>query len=141
MLTGSDKKRLNLPHEPGEYVDIQTPPHGAFDVAAEIKSRKAMEQAAQLPPAILQGSMEAARTSERDPLETYDKATLIEAAVVGWSYDEQVTPESIARLDLQTADLVFKEIVVANVIDPTLGEVSEPVSDGQVPVMAHGPAK
>ncbi len=141
MLTGSDRKRLDLPHEPGEYVELQTPPHGAFDTAAEIKSRKAIEQAAALPAAILQGSMETARASERDPLEMYDKATLIEAAVTGWSYDEPVTPEAVARLDLKTAEIIFKDIIESNVITDTLGEEFAPVLDGQAPATAPGPAR
>lgn len=79
-LTSQDIKRLDLPHEPGQWVDLRMP------------SLRMLHQMSKLD----------------DSYESM--VQLIASCVTGWSYDTPVSPESVWDLDAETAAVIGKAL-------------------------------
>lgn len=131
MLTSKVKTRLPLPHEDGEWVEIRKLSHQQIAFARDQREAKVRENAVaqlqqvrfmnelgDLKPVIQEyiqskADSEVATETEPaqvDPLELYDRETLLQCGIVAWSYDEKVSPESISDLDEETANFVARAI-------------------------------
>ena len=82
---------------------------------------------------------EAVTERQKDPLNSYDVPTLLLHGIVGWTYDEQVTPETLADLTAEASDFIARAIL--RLTKPALFHTSEELEDAQKkesgPSIAH----
>ena len=74
MLTSKHQIRIDLPHEPGEWIEARKPSISM----------------------LLMGGV--------------TTVTLLQTCITAWSYPEPVTPENIADLDVETAQVVARAL-------------------------------
>lgn len=124
-LTRGQTEEVAIPHEPGHWLRLRKLSWTQLDEARRAKGRKVLRNMANDPEAVkLLAEVQAinadkpaattpaeALTVPADPLDEYDQQTLLEFGVVGWSYDEDVTPESIADLDEVTAEWAARQVL------------------------------
>lgn len=136
MLTKGIHKKVNIAHEPGEWLDIRKVSSGYIDVARDIEGRKqaktikdmgglsAMPSFKRCPKCAGQQEeghecnpldMFAKEERDKNPAAVdataLDRKTMLNAGILAWSYDDEVSEESVAALDEPTADWAFREIV------------------------------
>lgn len=109
MLVGKTR-RIELPHEPGQYIEIRDL---SFLEIEKSKTRKlkdlmGMFSGVEMPDF---KAPEGLDDREPDPMAGHDIAYLLAKGIVGWSYEEKVSPEAVAKLDRETAELVVREIL------------------------------
>lgn len=116
MLIKDQKTRLDIPHEDGQWVEIRRLSWRELDKAREAQQVRAMSAMKSMGGDVLEALRGAQSDGARDarqqsPQLVYDRATVLHAGLVAWSYDEKVTPEHIDQLDPVTADWLFRQIV------------------------------
>ena len=129
-------KKLDHPHEQGEWVTIRKVSSGSLDLAREAFSRRAsrsikeMGGLASLPnftrcpkcggqqeeghecnPLDVFAKEERAKGPSAVDATTLDRKIMLNAGITSWSSDEEVNEEWVADLDEFTADWLFREIV------------------------------
>ena len=112
MLTHLNVRKVEIPHEPGEWVELKPLSWDDFDRArtARLKSVvETMRDAAEVL-ALLQ-TRAAEPQLDTDPLSAYDRATVLRAGVVGWSYDAVLDRENLSALDEATADWILHQLL------------------------------
>lgn len=119
MLTRNVTERVDLPHEPGQFVVVRHLNWLQIEEAKRARTRAVLERAREVQDLI--GVVQAASpevvaqatdAAAADVLSGYDAATLLREGVTGWSYPEPVTPENVADLDEVTKDLVARAVVL-----------------------------
>lgn len=125
MLIKRITRRVDVPHEPGEWLELRYLDRSQFKEAAIIRQREAAGMAksygGELFSAIQKTREELAVPPDAKPAEptieelvaAYDPDTLLKLAVAGWSYDEEVSEDALKRLDEATVEWAVKEIVAA----------------------------
>ena len=118
MLTKNITRRVAIPHEFGQWIDLRLLSYRQFDEAAAAKVASAMKAMGAMPGNLMaqiaesrekMGQMDAAPV---DPLAaTYDKTTLLRLGIAGWSYDDPVTDETIDTLDSVTAEWAARTLL------------------------------
>jgi len=119
MLTKHVTRPVPLPHEPGQEVTIRMLSWLQIQEARTARLRALLARArdvADLVPtfqAAVQNGATAvvAAPASADALADYDAGTLLRLGVVGWTYEDPVTPENIDDLDEETKDVVARAIV------------------------------
>ena len=123
MLTSKIRRRIELPHEPEQWVEVRQLSYLQLDLASDVSTLRSMNKLGQLDAGTRQQMAEIQLARFRnettvaevvvadDPLTGYDVQTLLQAGVIAWSYDEAVTPESVDQLDEATAEYVARELV------------------------------
>ena len=111
VLTGYTK-RVEIPHEPGQWVEIRQLSKRQKEKAADAKTEVALLKAKAMGPELMASLQNAQPTAiVRDPgLDAYDWVTVLGFGIAAWSYAESVTVENIEALDETTADWAFKTI-------------------------------
>lgn len=115
LIDRTQGRRIDIPHEPGEWLSVRRL------TWEEIASAKSIKQSQTFRDITVIGS-EAMKqlegmTSESiaqalaDPLAQLDIGTVLTHGVVGWSYSADVTPENVKLLDEATAKFAALEIV------------------------------
>lgn len=108
---------LEVPDDEGQSITIQKLTGRAVEraqaVAAEktISGRGFAAKVAQALEAAKDGSEMALDAMLRDPLNGYDRATVLHAGIVGWSYDVPCTAEFIDQLDDERSEHVALAIL------------------------------
>jgi hypothetical protein len=108
-LTNRVTKRVDLVHEPGQWVDIRMPSLAILDAAKVIGLHRMLESVKGLD--LSQFERMQSKPQESDPGSGYDWQTLLGACVVAWSYGEPVTPENIRELDEATVKALLALLV------------------------------
>ncbi len=114
-LVGGSKK-IDIPHEPGEWFEIKKLSWRQLELASDIKSEEATKRLKKMGSDIV-GSMQKVKTEQieqQDPQFTYDRGFVLEAGLVGWSYDAELNKANIELLDEETARWAFYQIVGLN---------------------------
>ena len=137
MLTKGIIQRIDLPWEPGEWIDISPLGFRAIRRAREVRTleqiklfsavqsvssdatTQAMQSAAEqikqdLTPeaeAEKAAALEADKKRKAADLNEYDVPTLLHEGIVAWSYDEKITPAAIDTLDEVTAEYVAQHLI------------------------------
>lgn len=115
MLTGTAVKRLDLPHEPGAWIDVRLPAWPVLKRARDIKQRNAISELGEWDEEGIRKARASADLDGRgtviDSADEYDWQTLLDGVIVGWSATEPVSPATIAELDEETARLVIRACV------------------------------
>jgi len=123
MLTSLAKKRLDIPNEVGEWIEIrmlsgkQLDDARAAKVQTSLEMGKAMgaEVAAVIDAARAQLAEQPVNTAEPDPLDSLDAEIVLRSGIVSWSYKVRVTPANIDDLDEAMRTWAVREIIAHTV--------------------------
>lgn len=110
-------RRVEIPHEPGEWMDFRG--LGWYDLkeAQEARRGDAFKVQREMGPDLLlsmqkvRAELGAAASQADDPVQNYDLETLLRLGIAGWSYPEPVTDETRRLLDPTTAEWAARQIV------------------------------
>lgn len=114
MLITDVAKRVDIPHELGEWMELKRLSWRQLEVAAEVGSDEALKRIKKLGGDMLSALQKFGGQQERDPSTRYDRGTVLQAGIVRWSYDAEVNKKSIDSLDEETAEWAFQEILSLN---------------------------
>ena len=140
ILTSGITDTLDIPHAQGQTITLRKLSWQHLKDARETKKETALAELAGVPSNMLpdlggrcrkgcgeekhEGACptpEEGDESGRDPADAYDTETLLQAAIVSWSYTEPVSKKNINDLNEQTAMWLKVEIVRLNTV-PSEGE-------------------
>lgn len=107
-------RRAPVPHEPGEWLDIKRLSWRQLEHADSVQQDKLLPQMKKMGGDLIGALRDVGKKQEQDPVAKYDRGTVLEAGIAGWSYDAQVNKENIDALDEATADWAFREILALN---------------------------
>lgn len=126
------QKTLEVPNDPGQTITIKALPRRHLEASARASQLDSLEQLKQFGDLLeMQKAIEAIRTPDDkapdqapvdrageseesalpDPLNNYDRHTLIKPAVVAWSYPEEITDDTLADLDEDTEEWLAREVL------------------------------
>lgn len=121
MLTNRVRQRIELPHEPGEWVEVRALGHRALASARDVAQMRQVRAFKELGTdgidaisaleARFADGAASADAKPADPLAGYDVQTLLVEGIVAWSYDAAVTQANVEALDERTARLVARALV------------------------------
>lgn len=109
-LTNLATKRVDLPHEPGQWLTVRMPSLHILDDAKQAQARKAFQLMAGVDLSQLKG-LNSDRPAQAGP--DYDWLTLLRRCVTAWSYPEPLTPDNLAELDAETVQVVMAALLPA----------------------------
>lgn len=114
-------KREQIPHEPGEWMDLRLLGWRDLDAARRARQTDSYaslrEMGGDLYKMIQETRAEVKRedSGTDDPLQTYDLGTVLALGVAAWSYDAPVSAETLGALDRETAEWAARVIVGAKI--------------------------
>lgn len=118
------EQKIDLPHEPGEWIAVVQPGIVTLRRATEAKARdqikwmteakelveiQSKQAAAEPPPPADAAPAEPVKVDPFDKM--YDLLTLLQGCIVGWSYPEPVTDEHVGWLSDKTARYVGERLL------------------------------
>lgn len=115
---------LDIPHELGQTMQFRRLTGFEMDQAEERTTQSAMKVIAGIDPAVMAAWAGQGRTEGRQRQSRFDKETLVQFGVIGWSYAEPCTDENKAKLDAWTRDWAAAVIEEMNVRSEGEGEGS-----------------
>ena len=98
MLTKGKTRRLELPHEPGEWIEVRLL---GLDDVVEVRREARLSEGESL-----------LQLVGDDAIMAVIKPTLCRC-IQAWSYEEPVSPEAIGTLDAKTAVYILTELLPA----------------------------
>ncbi len=104
MLTGRITRRLDIPHEPGEWMEFRMLSGKQLDEAREVRTQKVAAMLRAMGGEVLKAVRDEDESEGQDPLLAFDVDTLLYHGIVGWSYDAPVTRATIDQLDARTRE-------------------------------------
>lgn len=112
-LTRHITRQIEVPHEPGQFFVVRKLSWQQLEEAQEARVDATLRRLAETGKAFasLRDLRADAAVADPDPLNAFDRATLLRHGVVAWSYDAEVTPETLADLDEPTAAWAAREIL------------------------------
>ena len=108
-LTHKVITRIDLPHEPGAWIEVRMPSMSIRDAAKEARSKRAIAMIASMPQLPRQDT--GGPAVELDVMDEYDWTVLLTACILLWSYPEQVTPENVGELDPETVRYLVNQLI------------------------------
>jgi hypothetical protein len=116
MLTKGVAERREIPHEPGEWFEVKLLSWQELEHARDTRSRRSLanirDMGQEVYGAIQQAATRAAaEPTDRSVEDNYDRMALLTAGVVGWSYPEPVSAETLGQLDEDTAHWAMTAIL------------------------------
>ncbi len=133
-IVTDESTRFPIPHEPDEWMMLKRLSAVQMDIADQAGTAKVMERIAPImaalgPDAPKQALADVAE-ADPDDIKTrraaYDPETLINMALTGWSYDEEVEYATVSQLDTATRDWLWDTIVQENTRPPAPAPGGEP---------------
>ena len=129
LINSQDTKRLEIPHEPGQWMEFRRLRRHELEEARRVSLRETMARAAELPAAVIESARQARLQQDSPPVEpspraAYDDDTLIKYGLVAWSYDAPCDDAYKADLDDETAEWAAQSIFEMNVRSPGEGVAS-----------------
>jgi len=117
-LTGKTTPRqVAIPHEQGQWMSFRRLPWPVLLAAEQKRTAAAIKNVAELGSEVREMFQSATpraaapELKEKDPADTYDRAIILRAGIVAWSYEAEVDTEAVDDLDEETADWAFREIL------------------------------
>ena len=115
MLVGNQSKRVEIPHEKDEWMELKKLSWRQMEIAEEIQTDLLLKRMKSMGADMVKALRDAVKgKEEQDPFKRYDKSTVLDVGIVKWSYEAEITKENIETLDEVTADWAFKEILSLN---------------------------
>lgn len=97
-------KRIEVPHEPGQWMEIRKLSWRQLEAASDVATEAAMKRMKEAGPemmAALRKLVEGQVSGQQ--ASNYDRHAVLKSGIAGWSYDEPVSDENIDLLDEETA--------------------------------------
>jgi len=113
LVTGITRK-VEIPHEPGEWMELKRLSWRQLEVAAEVQTDILFKRIKKMGSDIVSAFQRAGKEQEVDPYTKYDRETVLQVGILKWSYDAEVNKASIDSLDEETAEWAFREILSLN---------------------------
>lgn len=138
MLIGQVFTKLDIPHEPGEWVEVRKLNHKTLARAAQVRSEAGISSMKSLGAELLTALRQAKDEVQKElastavSVDAYDRDLVLQGGVVRWSYAAPVTPESLGDLDEATAKWLASEIVTRSVTPPSPEMVGNATSPSTV---------
>lgn len=113
-LTHKVTTRIDLPHEPGQWIEARLPSKLILDRAEQARQRRAAQMARDFGADMFQalrGLTVDAAEREAAPGDSVDWYTLLTDCITAWSYDEPVSADAIGGLDAETVDVVLAALL------------------------------
>ena len=117
MLVIGKQKVINVPHEPETEVTIKALSWKKLKDAQRAQQTEGIEfmraVGAELLKALREGDADKVKSIEQQQeanITSYDRSTLLTKGLVSWTYDIEVSPESIEELDEKTAAFLAQAI-------------------------------
>lgn len=127
MFASITTKRLDVPGHDGAWVEIRKLGWKKLREASEVASDTAYRAVKALGKegfeAVREVTQEQIEAFKKDATQQLDATVLLRAAVVGWSFDRKVSPETLDDLEPAVADWLVREIVALSV--PPKDEAAE----------------
>lgn len=112
MLVGTNTRRVEIPHEPGEWLELRALTWRQLKAAKAARQTEVLQSVRTLGGDLLRDLQQMSQgAASGDPLAEYDQATVLVAGIAAWSYAEAVSPAAIDQLDPATADWALRELV------------------------------
>lgn len=107
--------RHQIPHEPGEWMDLRQLGWAELDEARRAKQSDSFKNIREMGDAfttIQRAQKEIGGDGgPTDPMQQYDLGTVLKLGITAWSYPDDVSPVTIRLLDPQTAEWAARAIV------------------------------
>lgn len=111
MLIGTSTRKIDLPHEKGQWIEVCDLPRKVIKESKRlnmVESMKSMKDFSDIMQALMGKTPD---PNVKETVESYDLDHILEYAVKGWSYDAKVDKTSIALLDQKTAEYVANDLL------------------------------
>lgn len=107
-------RRVDIPHETGEWMELKRLSWRQLEKAEEIQSDSLLPKMKKMGGDIINALQEVGKKQEQDLTAKYDKGAVLGWGIVSWSYDAEVNEGNIDALDEKTANWAFREILSLN---------------------------
>lgn len=114
IVTGFTK-RVEIPHEEGQWLTIRQLSKRQREKAAEAKLNSVMKLAKSMGRDLMDRLGKGQPSTDGNPNDAYDWPTVLRYGIAEWSYKEPVSPDAIDGLDEMTADFAFEQILAFSV--------------------------
>ena len=121
LVDTNSKERVDIPHEPDQWVELRPLTGIQMQEAADIRTQKTLSRLSDLFTKVDPKTFQKAQSGAEEETQQYDEETLISYAVVGWSYEEPCTGPNKELLDSTTRAWLAKEIESRNTHGPLPG--------------------
>jgi hypothetical protein len=118
VFTSRVTKEIAIPHDEGQTATIRKLAPRHLEAAAKEAQRQSLADLRDMGGAAFMRELQSlntgdtvARAAVADPLGTFDRLTLLEKGVTGWSYDVPVGREAFEDLDDDTAEFLAREVL------------------------------
>jgi len=105
---------VDIPHEPGEWMELKKLSWRQLALAADIQTDETIGRLKKMGSDLFKSLSNEKAKQDADLKLQYDRGFVLEAGISRWSYDAEVTKESIETLDEKTAKWAFEEILSLN---------------------------
>jgi hypothetical protein len=113
-LVNDKTRKVDIPHEPGEWMELKKLSWRQLALAADIQTDETIGRLKKMGGDLFKSLSNEKAKQDADPKLQYDRGFVLEAGISRWSYDAEVTKESIETLDEKTAKWAFEEILSLN---------------------------
>ena len=109
-------KKVDIPHEKDEWMELKKLSWRQLEIAEEIQTDEVLTRMKKMGADMVKALRDAVgkNKEEQDPFKRYDKSTVLLVGISKWSYETELNKESIETLDDETADWAFREILSLN---------------------------
>ncbi len=114
MLISNQAQRVDIPHEPGEWMEIKKLSWRQLVLAADIQTDETISRLKKIGGDLFKSLKSEQTKQEADPALQYDRGFVLEAGISKWSYEAEVNKENIEKLDEETAKWAFEAITGLN---------------------------
>jgi len=114
MLVGTGTRKIDLPHEAGEWIEVRdlTRKQIAEARRLKLKSLKSMlEDLGDIREQIKEYAGPPPEPNAALTLDAYDIDYVLAEGIVAWSYGEKFSAEAVDRLDQKTAEYVARDLL------------------------------
>lgn len=110
-LASKQTTRVDIPHEENQWMDLRRLSWRQLEAASDAVTDANLERIKRLGGDLLRAMQGAASGQQQAPESAYDRAAVLGAGIVRWSYDVPVSPQAIDDLDEATAAWAVHEIL------------------------------
>lgn len=113
-LVSKITKKVDIPHEHGEWIEFRKLSWKQLEKASDIASEASLDRIRKLGGDMVSALRKIADDQDSQPEAKYDQGMILKMGIVSWSYDAEVSPETIEQLDSQTAEWAMNQILLLN---------------------------
>lgn len=104
--------RVDIPHEPGQWLEIRRLSWRELDRASDAETETQLARIKAMGGDVFAAiQRQAGEQKEKPKAASYDRAAVLRKGIVRWSYDEKVAPDNIDMLDEETAAWAVEQIL------------------------------